>query len=130
MIRLKQIIKEIMEADMPPPAHIQSVPATNRVGVKVDVPDFSKYQTNKQSSVNTNALSQQVLDTIVAAIYQLEGGEKTKYPYGIKSIDTGGDVKKAKRICENTVRNNYKRWIAAGKKDICRRHCIDNRRGR
>lgn len=116
MISLKRIIKEIMEAEMPPPAHIQSVPATNQVGVTVNVPNFSTHQTNQQNVVNTNVLATNDLNTIVSAIYQLEGGAKTKFPYGIKSIDTKGDVKYAKRICENTVRNNYQRWIKAGKK--------------
>jgi hypothetical protein len=60
--------------------------------------------------INTNYLNK-----VVKAIYQVEGGAKTKYPYGIKSINTHGDVAKAKRICENTVRNNYARWIKAGR---------------
>jgi hypothetical protein len=54
-------------------------------------------------------------DKIVSAIWKIEGGAKTKYPYGIKSINTGGDVAKAKRICENTVSDNWKRWEASGK---------------
>ena len=52
---------------------------------------------------------------LVDAIYQIEGGAKTKYPYGIKSIDTKGDVDKARKICFNTVQNNHDRWIKAGK---------------
>ena len=54
---------------------------------------------------------------ISAAIYKLEGGNKTKYPYGVRSINTGGDVSKAKRICENTIRNNFVRWQKAGRKE-------------
>ncbi len=38
----------------------------------------------------------------------------TKYPYGIKSIDTKGNAAKARRICINTVKNNYIRWQNAG----------------
>jgi hypothetical protein len=72
--------------------------------VCVNSVDFSK----------TN-LAQGDLDKIVAAIYKLEGGVKTKYPYGIKSIQTNGDVAKAKRICENTVRNNFTRWNKSGR---------------
>jgi hypothetical protein len=50
-------------------------------------------------------------DKIVNSIYLAEGGNKTKYPYGIKSIKTSNP----KRICENTVSNNYLRWQRAGK---------------
>lgn len=53
-------------------------------------------------------------DKIVAAIYRAEGGAKTRYPYGIKSIVTTNEAH-AKRICENTVANNYIRWQKAGK---------------
>ena len=49
-------------------------------------------------------------DTIVNAIYLAEGGAKTKYPYGILSIDTKGDVAYARKICYNTVRNNKVRF--------------------
>lgn len=49
------------------------------------------------------------------AIYRVEGGSRTKYPFGVKSIDTGGDYAKAKRITEVSIRNNYARWIKAGK---------------
>jgi hypothetical protein len=48
---------------------------------------------------------------IVENIYKLEGGPKTKWPYGIKSIKTNNP----KQICWNTVVNNYKRWENAGK---------------
>lgn len=37
-----------------------------------------------------------------------------KYPYGVKSINTHGDEVAARRICINTCRNNYKRWVKAG----------------
>lgn len=55
------------------------------------------------------------------SIYQLEGGGKTKYPYGIKSIDTGGNAEKARRICLNTIKNNYIRW----QKDGCKGRFMD-----
>lgn len=51
---------------------------------------------------------------IANIIYIIEGGDKTKYPYGIKSIDTGGNKEKARRICLNTIKNNYIRWQKAG----------------
>lgn len=46
---------------------------------------------------------------LVQAIYQAEGGALAQYPYGIRSVRFDG-VDEAKRICENTVRNNIKRY--------------------
>ena len=57
---------------------------------------------------------QEVLDRfflrVVEAIYKAEGGAKTRWPYGIKSIETNNP----RQICFNTVRNNYYRWKASG----------------
>ena len=47
---------------------------------------------------------------IVAAIYRIEGGEHTKYPYGVRSIETNGNVERARTICAQTVSNQYIRW--------------------
>lgn len=55
------------------------------------------------------------VSNVVAAIYRVEGGDKTKYPYGIKSVKVSGKDE-AKRVCENTVRNNLARWRKAGAK--------------
>ena len=49
------------------------------------------------------------------AIYVIEGGKYTKYPYGIKSINTKGNATKARKICITTIRNTHKRWIAEKK---------------
>lgn len=49
---------------------------------------------------------------IVNAIWRIEGGAKTRFPYGIKSIPCSGQ--ECRRIAYNTVRNNYKRWGKAG----------------
>jgi len=49
-------------------------------------------------------------DQIANAIYQAEGGAKTKFPYGVKSIDTKGDKDYARKICLNTIRNNRIRF--------------------
>lgn len=46
---------------------------------------------------------------IVDAIYQAEGGEKAKKPFGILSVPCNG-YSECRKICENTVRNNYRRW--------------------
>lgn len=57
------------------------------------------------SQISSNQIS-----SIVSAIYKIEGGAKTKYPFGIKSINTNGNYEKARRICQNTVINNIKRF--------------------
>lgn len=49
-------------------------------------------------------------EKIADAIYLAEGGENTRYPYGIVSIDTKGDVDYARKICINTIRNNKLRF--------------------
>lgn len=79
-------------------------------------------------TIQAAELPQCTVDKIVGAIYRLEGGDKTKYPYGIKSVDTKGNKEKARQICVNTVRNNYKRWEAAGSKGkyfefLAKRYC-------
>ena len=54
------------------------------------------------------------VDRVVSAIYRVEGGAKTKYPYGIKSVKVAGTAE-AKRVCRTTVRNNWERWEKAGR---------------
>ena len=48
----------------------------------------------------------------VEAIFKAEGGDKAQYPYGIRSVkcETKAECRK---ICFNTVRNNYTRWLEA-----------------
>ena len=77
---------------------------------------LSCYSQNNKQFEKFSPISTNYLNKIVKAIYQVEGGNKTKYPFGIKSINTNGNYNKAKKICENTVRNNYIRWQRAGKK--------------
>lgn len=62
-------------------------------------------------------------DKIVNAIYIVEGGAKTKYPFGIKSIDTKGNKEYAKKICENTVHNNFVRYNNLSDKEKQKYHC-------
>ena len=52
---------------------------------------------------------------IADAIYIIEGGKSTKYPYGVKSVATKGNTAKARKICINTIRNTHKRWLAENK---------------
>ena len=47
------------------------------------------------------------------AIYLAEGGAKTRFPYGIKSVKCSGEAK-CRKICLNTLRNNWRRWQSAG----------------
>ena len=53
-------------------------------------------------------------DQIADAIYKAENSKR--YPYGIISIDTGGDEAYARKICLNTIRNNRKRYADYGHK--------------
>ena len=55
------------------------------------------------------------VERMVEAIGRAENS--TKYPYGVKSIDTRGDVTYARKICRNSVVNNLARWKKAGKPD-------------
>lgn len=52
-------------------------------------------------------------DILLSSIWQSEGGNKTRYPYGIKSVKAK-DENEARQIALNTVKNNYARWNAAG----------------
>lgn len=47
------------------------------------------------------------------AIYRAEGGARARVPYGILSVPVR-DAAEARRVCLNTIRNNHRRWIAAG----------------
>ena len=61
---------------------------------------------NQFTLINSNYLNR-----VVSAIYVIEGGANTKWPYGIKSIKTNNPEK----ICRNTVSHNYLRWQKSGK---------------
>jgi hypothetical protein len=52
-------------------------------------------------------------NSIVDAIYHAEG-VNSKYPFGIKSVACNG-YQECRRVCLNTVRNNYSRWLKAGR---------------
>ncbi len=84
---------------------------------------------NKVYVLDTNTLNR-----ICNAIYRIEGGSVTHYPYGIKIYDKQTKQFKhytqeeAKRICENTIRNNYDRWNRSSKKEdfytyLANRYC-------
>ena len=63
------------------------------------------YNVGDAQTLNTNDSN-----TIVNAIWRIEGGSHTKYPYGVRSIETRGDVNKARRICMQSVSNNWIRF--------------------
>lgn len=48
----------------------------------------------------------------VNAIFKAEGGSSATYLYGIRSVKYS-TPEEARRICFNTVRNNYTRWLEA-----------------
>jgi hypothetical protein len=54
-----------------------------------------------------------VADEIVDAIYLVEGGEKAIKPFGILSIPCN-DFYSCRKICYNTVVNNFDRWQLSG----------------
>lgn len=54
-------------------------------------------------------LPESVVYKIVNAIYVAEGGSKAKVPFGILSVRVA-TYAEARRVCENTVRNNWKRY--------------------
>ena len=61
---------------------------------------------------------------IANAIYRIEGGDKARVPYGILSVKVKSR-EDARRICCNTVRNNYVRWQKAGAKGDYRLYLAD-----
>jgi len=89
MIKLKDIVREIMTNALPPPpppAIVQQLPSVN-------------------------------IHKIADAIYYAEGGKKTRYPYGITPKDSKiktKNVSHARQICLNTVSRVYREWISEG----------------
>lgn len=63
------------------------------------------------AEIKVQPIDQNYRDKVVGAIFIAEGGVKTKYPYGIKSIKTNNP----KRVCEVTVEKTYIRWQNSGK---------------
>lgn len=51
---------------------------------------------------------------IADAVWRVEGGSHTRYPYGVVSIKTHSAAH-ARRICLVSIRNNWQRWEAAGR---------------
>ena len=67
------------------------------------------------TGVNFPAWANEIpVDKIVNAIYIIEGSERAKKPFGILSVPCDG-YNECRRICENTVVNNFRRWKKAGR---------------
>ena len=65
-------------------------------------------------SIGRAEMAPSMLNRIVDAIWFAEGGEKASRPFGILSVSCNG-YQDCRRICENTVRNNYRRWLKSDK---------------
>jgi hypothetical protein len=60
------------------------------------------------------SMPQPDIDKIADAIYTVEGGDGTKYPYGIKSVPFR-NKEEARQICERTIANTYRDWAEQNK---------------
>lgn len=60
--------------------------------------------------LSVNAYAEPDFNRLVNAIGKAENSKK--FPYGIKSINTHGDAAYARKICLNSVRNQWKRHKA------------------
>ena len=56
-------------------------------------------------------------EEICDSIWYAEGGNKTKFPYGIKSVYCYGE-EECRNVCLNTVKNNRKRYKEYGYKNF------------
>lgn len=50
-------------------------------------------------------------EQIAEAIRKAENSQK--YPYGVKSVKTGGNIALAKKVCLNSIRNTRKRYLSS-----------------
>lgn len=69
-------------------------------------------------------------EKVADAIYKVEGGKKAKVPYGILSVKVKNE-EDARRICLNTIKNNWKRWEKKGSKGnfldfLANRYCPES----
>ena len=52
-------------------------------------------------------------ERVVMAIYEIEGADKARVPFGIGSVKCA-DYSDCKQVAYNTVKNNWNRWESAG----------------
>ena len=65
-------------------------------------------------NLSASPIDDQYANRIADAIWRLEGGAKTRYPYGIKSVNVSSEAE-ARQVCLNTIRNHYQRWRKWGR---------------
>jgi hypothetical protein len=88
------------------------------------------------SFCNADLTASYSTEALVNAIFQAEGGSRATYLYGIRSVKYS-TPEEARRICRNTVVNNYKRFAKQTKytdylEFLASRYCpvnCDNDRG-
>lgn len=74
-----------------------------------------------------DGLSHAEMARIADAIYVVEGGKKTRYPYGIKSVPVSG-AHEARAVCLRTIQNAHTDWLIDGQpgdyiRYLARRYC-------
>jgi len=57
------------------------------------------------------ALPASEANRIADAIFKVEGGHKTRHPYGVLSVQTSNP----RKVCITTIQNTHNRWLKAGK---------------
>lgn len=67
------------------------------------------------ASLKAGEIPADYANLLADAIFVAEGGVKAKVPYGILSVKVR-DKAEARRVCLNTIRNNWRRWEEAGRK--------------
>ena len=67
----------------------------------------------KSDRITVGTLPDAEVARIVSAIWRLEGGDKTRHPYGVLSVKVASK-EEARKVTERSVRNNWARWQAAG----------------
>jgi hypothetical protein len=65
------------------------------------------------SVLQAAAIEPQYAERVADAIYRAEGGPRAKVPYGILSVPVRNE-QEARKVCLNTIRNNWQRWTDAG----------------
>lgn len=63
---------------------------------------------------DAHAATPEYFNKVVDAIYIAEGGAKAIKPFGILSVPCEGYAD-CRKVCYNTVRNNWRRWEKAGR---------------
>ena len=79
--------------------------------MKLSIAILSVMLTAGVSQSNGQQINQRLLTCITDAIYKAEGGDKTRFPYGIKSIK---NCHNRRAVCMRTIINNYSRWSGRG----------------